>query len=150
MAEIKRKKAPILSSKTGPRLAGKKAPKLQSMFDPRGLPPPPEIDLDQDLQAIVDQEGEAVEDRLRNEYQNRFEQYRAEASPFFFFCVCFQTQEQKDTFLRSVGWDKPDGDMFVDGLIVAETLGVHIDPIEVSMKPIPKVSKDFLRKEVIL
>jgi hypothetical protein len=148
--EIKPKKKPDLSRKGTGALTGKKAPKLHTMFDPRGLPPPPDIDASQELQAVADQEGEAVEDRLRSEYQNAFEQYRAEASPFFYFCVCFQTQAQKDEFLKATGWGERDGDLFVDGLMVAEAMGVHIEPIDVSLKPLPKTSGVFLRKEVIL
>ena len=50
----------------------------------------------------------------------------------YWFCLCFQTREQKDEFLKKVGWWDI-GDKYLDGMLVAEAMGIHLDAVVPAM-----------------
>lgn len=63
----------------------------------------------------------------------------------FWFCVCFETREQKDKFLKAAGlWDI--GDKYLDGRQVSKALGV--DPGAKINWPKTKGLSDRLKKHV--
>jgi hypothetical protein len=48
----------------------------------------------------------------------------------YWFCVCFQTREQKEAFLKAVKWFGH-GDKYLDGAFVAKQMGVALPPSSV-------------------
>lgn len=55
----------------------------------------------------------------------------------FWIAMCFQTREQKDEFLRKANFDKF-GDKYLDGMKVAEQMGIKL---ESEVPPNRKISK---------
>ncbi len=111
---------------------GQVRPNFDSVFDPTGTPNPlgamtytgnaeadAATEMSEALRAIIDQK------------RGMREVYRTTTDPEFWFAVCFQSREQKDEFLRLVGWDAF-GDKYIDGLRVAEALDIPIEPISVA------------------
>jgi hypothetical protein len=43
----------------------------------------------------------------------------------YWFCICFQTREQKEEFLNLVGWTEI-GDKYLDGMKVAKAMGLKL------------------------
>lgn len=56
----------------------------------------------------------------------------------YWFCVCFQTREQKEEFLQKLRLLEL-GDKYLDGLLVAKRLGVKI---ESPVPPLPTIRGD--------
>lgn len=44
----------------------------------------------------------------------------------FWVALCFETREQKEEFLRRIGAET-EGDKYVDGLVVAQKMGVTLE-----------------------
>lgn len=104
---------------------------------PEALPVDPETDR---TRGEVESEEEMSEvlsgfkDRAARENQRNTDATDSE----FWFCVCFQTREQKDEFLVKSGL-MPMGDKYLDGLAVAEHLNI---PIEAETPTMPKLKTD--------
>lgn len=56
----------------------------------------------------------------------------------YWFCLCFQTRDQKDEFLRKMGWWEI-GDKYLDGMEVAHALGIRL---EADVPPMPQLRID--------
>lgn len=52
----------------------------------------------------------------------------------YWFCVCFQTRDQKEAFLKAMKWFEH-GDKYLDGKFVAKKLGVTLPPIDLRFVP---------------
>lgn len=116
------------------RLArGEKPPNFDSLFDARGMANPldaeeftgkPEADAATEISAAL----KAIIEQKRA----MREVYRTTTDPEFWFAVCFQSRAQKDDFLEATGWAAL-GDKYIDGLKVAQLMGVPIQ--EIGIKP---------------
>jgi len=126
-------------------------PDFESVFD----------DGDENLFAGIEMTGDLQEDAdstmseaLRQIIERKKatqERFRVATDPEFFICVCFQSREQKNEFLRLAGWDDL-GDKYINGLDVARRLGVGIQIVPIApLKLRGKVGKfkpdDILGKE---
>jgi len=128
--------------KAPPLKPGEKRPRFDSVFDPTGVKNPLDGleytgDLEKDAGAEMSEALRAIIEQKRA----MRETYRLTTDPEFWFAVCFQSREQKDEFLKLVGWAQY-GDKYLDGLKVAEALGVAIEPINLprlGAKPSPKL-----------
>lgn len=135
--------------KAAPLKPGEKRPRFDSVFDPTGVPNPLDAieysgNLEADAKAEVSEALRAIIDQKRA----MREVYRLTTDPEFWFAVCFQSREQKEEFLKLVGWVEL-GDKYLDGLKVAAALGVAIEPINLQTlgaKPSPKMlrGKDMI------
>lgn len=64
--------------------------------------------------------------KFRTDRKNEAKRFVEITDSEFWFCVCFQTREQKDEALKKLGlWEI--GDKYLDGLEVAKVLGVKLD-----------------------
>jgi hypothetical protein len=64
---------------------------------------------------------EGFRQRAKNEEQRIYEATDSE----YWFCICFQIREQKEEFLRKLGWYEM-GDKYLDGVLLAERLGIQL------------------------
>ena len=76
------------------------------------------------LKSAFGRDGRSFKDIAREKRQREDSEY--------WFCVVFQSREQKEEFLRNSGLIA-DGDKYINGVAAAEKLGVALTPA--SMKP---------------
>lgn len=65
----------------------------------------------------------------------------------YWFCICFQSREQKDVFLKEKGWDEI-GNKYLDGSKIARIEKIELPSVQgrfiterQTMKEIPKIRK---------
>ena len=61
----------------------------------------------------------------------------------FWFCMCFNTREQKEAFLEQIGWDTNGADKYVDGVDVARQVGLKLPASPIRREP--RIDKTFLK-----
>lgn len=130
------------------------APKLITMFNGNGLDDPL-----QDLEGlvdelppteIVDREVSTILENLRQERKNRMERYREELDPHFYIVLCFQSQKQKEEFVKKSGWEPVEKDsLYFDGLEIADKLEIRLTLVKLDRKIGGKVTKRAKGMEVI-
>ena len=133
------------------KLDGRKAaPNFRSLFTPERGPNP--------LDALPD--GGGIEENVENELSETLrlileekkqlrDMYRVQNDPNYYAVLVFQSEEQKGQFLALTGWGHPD-DKFINGLQVADKIGVEIEPIFVprpNIRKTPKALRDHIIKE---
>lgn len=79
-----------------------------------------EIEHDMNLQT-----SEALSAAIdaRKALEDRF---RVAQSDGFYFCLCFQSEEQKEDFLRKAGWEDLAEDRYINGLEIARRMNIEI------------------------
>ncbi|PJG82686.1 hypothetical protein [Caviibacterium pharyngocola] len=95
----------------------------------------PEIDCEADLNAL--QKG--FRDAIKRE-DKRFE---LATDSEYWFCVCFQTREQKEFLLKALELFE-EGDKYLDGQVVAEKLGIKLPKADVPYRTEGKIDKAYL------
>lgn len=120
------------------------APRFDSFFELQDNP----------LDAVAypgDVEGNATAEinaalaAIRAEKRARRDAFRTMVDPNFWVCLVFQNTDQKEEFLRKVGWDDL-GMKYIDGLRVAERLKVDVKPIHLPLKR-PRPAPAMLRSD---
>jgi len=86
--------------------------------DSEGTPKPKK----EEAEKVISVTLQSFKDRAKAE-QKRFE--KATDSEFW-FCVCFQSREEKESFLKNSGLIDF-GDKYLDGWDVAKTMGIAIE-----------------------
>lgn len=129
---------------------GEVAPNFPSMFGgpPSGLIDNPlrKLEPRENPEEAVAQEVSVALQTIIDEKQQRRDAYRSTLDHEFWCALCFQSREQKEQFLKAL--DLLDiGDKYLDGLLVAERLGVPLDVINLSAKEVRQAPK-LLRKVV--
>jgi hypothetical protein len=141
--QIQRAKKPKLGGKTA-------APNFRSLFTPEGGPNP--------LDGLPD--GGGIEENVENELSEALrlileekrqlrDMYRVQNDANYYAVLVFQSEGQKGRFLALTGWGHPD-DKFINGLQVAEKIGVDIEPVFVprsNIRKMPKALRDHIMKE---
>lgn len=77
------------------------------------------------------------------QFRNARKQHADRTDSEYWFCVCFQSREQKEEFLRKAGLFEH-GDKYLNGEFVADKLGIPVTPYKVSgvqVKIDPKLAK---------
>ncbi len=116
-------------------MANKRLLKVEPLAKYVDLPPPTgdaEFDSKTDLDAV--QEG------FRKRAADEGKRFALATDSEYWACICFQTREQKETFLAALNILKF-GDRYLDGKEVAKQLGVTLPeadvPYKASVKPDP-------------
>ena len=114
-------------------------PSLDSLF---AVAPSPldTLDYPGDLEGDVSAEMGAVESFIKEERLQERERWRLMTDTNFYCCLVFQSEQQRDDFLAQVGWADL-GPRYLNGLAVAQRLGVPIAPIALPRKPIRPMPK---------
>lgn len=116
------------------------APNFETLFEPDdddGIPPP----YGDDVEAAVEVEMSDTLRLLLEAKKRQRDLYRISNDDEFWVAVCFQSREQKESFLAALKLADL-GDKYIDGLQVAQRLGVAIEPI-----PLPKPKATRIQKE---
>jgi hypothetical protein len=108
------------------KLAKPDDPDFDSLFDDGdGNNPLDDLSLTGDLQEDADATmSEALRAVIARKKATQ-ERFRTATDPEFYLCVCFQSREQKEEFLRLISWDDL-GDKYLNGLEIARRLNVPI------------------------
>ena len=93
------------------------------------------------FEADAQEEVSEILSAIKREKKERRDKYRLLVDPEFWFCVCFQSRQQKEEFLEKSGFGGVGGDKYLDGLKLAEALGVEINPVNLETKPPPLAPK---------
>lgn len=149
---IQREKPTIQRDKTGikreRRVIDRTAPDFESIFAEDGNPLAGLADLG-GVQENADQEMSAVEAEIERNRARFEEHFRVAADPEFFFCVCFQSRDQKEEFLKAIGWFDDLGDKYINGLEVARRLGVPVTVIPLEPRKIRGGPEKYRKEKVI-
>lgn len=121
---------------------GEMAPNFDSLFDSTGIdnPLPQTIADGASLTEIGDAEISAALAAIKAGKKEWRDAYRVLTDPNYYTVVVFQSTDQRDEFLDKAGW-RPFGEKYIDGLALAQYLGVDVQPINLprkSVKPAPK------------
>lgn len=131
----------------GGKLA-KRLPPLESVFENDGDPLESVEYRENDLEHNSDVEMSEVVKQIKEAKRAQFDRFRVSRDPDYWLALCFQSREQRDEFLRRVGWTTIGG-RYVNGLDVARRLGADIEPIDLSPLPARGKPKKYKREEVI-
>lgn len=102
----------------------------------------PEMTGDAELDSKADLE--AIDEGFRARAKDEAARFRLATDSEYWFCVCFQSREQKEEFLRKM--DLIDiGDKYLDGQLVAGRLGVEISEQDVPYNTSSKIDTKLLK-----
>lgn len=156
-------KKPLIAKKTGtikgankpkfkrPPKKGEMRPQFESLTEAQIENPfDDDPDLTVGLQGDSDEAISLALETVLNERSERRDMYRVINDEHYYFLVCFQSEQQKLEFLEKAGWKGLGDARFLDGLKLAELLGMDVEPINLPMKEYKKKMPVRLRgKEVI-
>ena len=96
-------------------------------------PPDPEPDplantkyvgnAEQDLKEELTDLQKAYRKRAKNEDKR----FKAAIDSEYWFCVCFESREAKESFLAAINHPEAEGDKYIDGRDLARSLNVTFD-----------------------
>ena len=113
---------------------GHAAPNFGSLLaaHPDGASPIAALPDADDPEANVEAELSETVKAIQASKRARRDAYRTLTDNNFYLVVCFQSADQRDEFVQKARW-KANG-AFVDGLKVAQALGVDIQPVPLPVK----------------
>lgn len=88
-------------------------------------------------------ELDAVQKGFRDRAKNESNRFALATDTEYWACICFQTREQKDAFLKALQLFEL-GDKYLDGQEVAEVLGVKLPKADVPYNTSSKIDKSWL------
>ncbi len=157
-AGIERKGAVIQRAQAEIKRAGaaisRKALDIRSLFEPHVIEPPP-VGEDADFLEDVGADVDAVVESVRQGRKEYAEFVKALDDNKFYCVLVFQSEGQKNEFIRRANLEDVSDDhnydnMFLNGVEVARRLGVEVQPVELhDYKLRGDPSKYRNRKEVI-
>lgn len=116
--------------------------KLQKLKNP----PPVYVDLPEEGEDPVEnttEELDAIQDGFRKRAADEGKRFFLATDSEYFACLCFQTREQKETFLTKLNLLQY-GDKYLDGQLVAKALGVDLPAADVLYNTSEKVDRKML------
>lgn len=123
-------------------------PDFDTLFEADENPLESLPEYDGSIQESADREMSAVEAEIEANRAASAERFRIGTDEGYYLVMCFQTTEQKEQFLERAGWQDM-GDKYINGLEVAQKLGVNIDVIPIEPRKLRQNPKKFSREEVI-
>lgn len=112
---------------------GKNKPDFESLFDPDNFENPlDDLEYPEDFGEMAEVEISAALQRILDEKKALREKYRVNVDAEYFLVVCFQCRDQKEEFLDKAGWEHV-GDKYLDGLEVADEMGIELKVYELDM-----------------
>ena len=156
MAKIEKTERPKIGQGTQrvglanrPRLKrGEAAPNFLSLTSPVIPNPLDTMDYPGDLEGDATEEVSVILATILEERKQQRDTWRLKLDTEYWFCVCFQSREQKLEFLEKVGW-LSFGEKYLDGLRCAADLGLGVEPVMLPRVPAELKIPKKLRKEVL-
>lgn len=93
---------------------------------------------DVDIEKVAEDEISEVLAGFKQRAKNEDARKEGAIDSEFWFCLYFQTREQKDEFLAKIGWDDI-GDKYIDGMEAAEAVGITLESF---IPPMPQIRID--------
>lgn len=90
-----------------------------------------EIAITGDVEADSAAEVSTTLASFKNKNAAESDRHKLATDSEYWFAVCFQSREQKEYFLKKVGWLLA-GDKYLDGSFVAMKLGVELPKVEIT------------------
>lgn len=84
-----------------------------------------QVDYTGDLEADSAAELDALAQGFRDRTARENDRFRLATDSEYWFCVCFKSRQDKDTFLAAAGLNSI-GDKYLDGYAVARVLGIEM------------------------
>ncbi len=113
---------------------GQVMPDFDSLFEGEDESPLDGIDYTGDPEIdTAEEQSEALKAVIAHR-KSMLENWRVTVDPEFWFAVCFQSRAQKEEFLEKANLSDL-GDKYLNGLELAEKLGVDITPIPLQQRP---------------
>lgn len=136
---------PITPVRLAPRLPAKPARiKARLPIDIEAPDPLGHLESTSDIEADSAADIGAIAAGFRERAKQEAERFKTATATDYYTCLVFQSGEQLTAFLRAVGVGSP-GDMFIDGLELADRLGVELPkasvPTNISSKIDPKLAR---------
>jgi hypothetical protein len=127
-----------LKALTKPSIAAFKPPDMLRNAQPQQLDPLAEVNYTGNFEEDAKTEMSATLAAFMARRTAEAKRFELATDTEYWFCVCFQTREQKDHFLQAVEWFIH-GDKYLDGAFVAAKMGVELPPAEVPYNTSAKV-----------
>ena len=134
MADIQKARADALAKKDAARQnleAAKEAAK--NTIAAKKLPVPRYVDIpSQTGNAEADSAADldAAQEGFRKRAKDEGKRFALATDTEYWSCICFQTREQKESFLAAIGVLRH-GDKYLDGALVAKALGIALPDADV-------------------
>lgn len=107
-------------------------------------------ELSEGVESDVQEETSAALQAVLDERKQKRDKYRLTNDQKYYFVVCFQSERQKLEFLDKSGLRQCGDDRFLDGLKMAQLLGVDIEAIDLPMRDYPQKMAVRLRKREVI
>jgi hypothetical protein len=110
----------------------------QSLAGPVADDDTPELFRGVDYQDNTEHDMKAELDTLQSAFQQRAkeeaERFLTTTDSAYWTCLCFDSREQKEAFLKALAWDQvSNGDDILDGVALAKQLGIALPPTPASL-----------------
>lgn len=130
---------------------GQVAPDFETLFDvdPDDENPLDNIDFTGDIEVDAREEQSEALKAVIAHRKSMLEDWRVTVDTEFWIAVCFQSRAQKEEFLEKANLSEL-GDKYLDGLKVAEILGVDVQPILLQKRPVRKPPSGLRSPDKIL
>lgn len=125
------------------------SPDFDSLFEPDDENPLDGLAYENNVEADSQQEMSAALQHVIAHKKAMREQWRVTVDTEFWFAVCFQSREQKEEFLQKAGLLDL-GDKYLDGLRLAEKLGINIEPILLQSRAVDKPPRGLRDRKFFL
>lgn len=124
-------------------------PNFDSLFEPDDENPLNGIDYTGDLEEDAQQEVSAALRHVIDHRKSMREDWRITVDTEFWLAICFQSRDQKEEFLQKAGLSHL-GDKYLNGLQVAESLGIVIEEIPLKSRPVDRPPKGLRERSNFL
>jgi len=101
------------------------------------------------LEKIADAELSEMARFVKQEKKKQLAKLNLAADTDYYFCVVFQSEEQRNKFLAESGWAKHLQGRFINGLSVAKEMGIKIEFIDLPLKKATGLSGKLFDVEVL-
>jgi hypothetical protein len=122
-------KLPTLNVKDKPRIKAAPALNLKQTLAQKEEPDPlGNVDYNGELEHDAKVETDGLLEGFRQRALQEQDRFTLATDSEFWFAVGFQSREQKEQFLREMGWTEL-GDKYLDGTVLAAAYNIHLVPV---------------------
>lgn len=120
-------KIPKLNKGGKPQIKARPLNIKQTLAQKEEPDPLANVDYNGELEHDAAVETTALLDGFRQRALQEQDRFTLATDSEFWFAIGFQSREQKEQFLREMGWTEL-GDKYLDGTVLAAAYGIHLVP----------------------